>query len=244
MTKQKTFVFGDIHGGLRALEQLLSKVTFQPDDTLIFLGDYVDGWSESAQTIAFLIELSQKYHCIFIKGNHDLWCGRWLNKGARNPVWEAHGGKETMESYIASGLLTAQTHRDFFNLLKDYYIDDENRLYIHAGYTSIHGVSKEEYESNYYFDRTLWEMALTMDQQIQKDSKLFPKRLLHYSEIYVGHTPTINYDVSTPMQGCNVWNIDTGAGFTGKLTCLDVDTKEFWQSDSLTSLYPNEKGRN
>lgn len=244
MNKSKTLVFGDIHGGLRALKQLLSKVTIQPRDSLIFLGDYVDGWSESAETIAFLIELSQQYHCIFIKGNHDLWCGRWLNLGATNPVWEAHGGKETIESYIKSGLLTSQAHKDFFNLLHDYYIDEEKRLFIHAGYTSIHGVSKEVYESNYYFDRTLWEMALTMDQRIQKDSKLFPKRLLLYSEIYVGHTPTINYDVEFPMQGCNVWNIDTGAGFTGKLTCLDVDTKEFWQSDPLISLYPDEKGRN
>jgi serine/threonine protein phosphatase 1 len=46
------------------------------------------------------------------------------------------------------------------------------------------------------------------------------------------------------MQGCNVWNIDTGAGFYGKLTCLDVGTKIFWQSDVVRTFYPNEKGRN
>jgi serine/threonine protein phosphatase 1 len=46
------------------------------------------------------------------------------------------------------------------------------------------------------------------------------------------------------MQGCNVWNIDTGAGFHGKLTALDISTKEFWQSDPVPALYPNEKGRN
>jgi serine/threonine protein phosphatase 1 len=46
------------------------------------------------------------------------------------------------------------------------------------------------------------------------------------------------------MQGCNVWNIDTGAGFYGKLSCLDIDTKAFFQSDKILDLYPNEKGRN
>jgi len=25
---------------------------------------------------------------------------------------------------------------------------------------------------------------------------------------------------------------------------MDVDTKEFWQSDALPELYPNENGRN
>ena len=64
---------GDIHGGLRALTQVLGKVKVSPDDILIFLGDYVDGWSESAQTIKWLIELSKNQECIFIKGNHDIY---------------------------------------------------------------------------------------------------------------------------------------------------------------------------
>jgi serine/threonine protein phosphatase 1 len=46
------------------------------------------------------------------------------------------------------------------------------------------------------------------------------------------------------MQMANIWNVDTGAAFKGPLTILDVDTKEFWQSESLPTLYPNEKGRN
>jgi serine/threonine protein phosphatase 1 len=41
-----------------------------------------------------------------------------------------------------------------------------------------------------------------------------------------------------------VWNIDTGAAFYGPLTILDVDSKEYWQSEPLPQLYPNEKGRN
>lgn len=76
MKQKRTLVFGDIHGGLKALEQLFERVKITIDDTLIFLGDYVDGWSESAETVQFLIEVAEKQECIFIKGNHDLWCGR------------------------------------------------------------------------------------------------------------------------------------------------------------------------
>ena len=51
--------------------------TITADDKLIFLGDYVDGWSESAQTIAFVMQLLQLLtHVYLLKANHDEWCGR------------------------------------------------------------------------------------------------------------------------------------------------------------------------
>ncbi len=45
------------------------------------------------------------------------------------------------------------------------------------------------------------------------------------------------------MQAANIWNLDTGAGFKGKLTIMDVTTKEYFQSDLAQDLYKNEKGR-
>jgi len=243
----RTLVIGDIHGGYKALLQILERAKVIPSDTLIFLGDYVDGWSESAETIQKLIDLSVSNECVFIRGNHDLWCGLWLDKGATNPVWLAHGGKETMNSYVQSGLLANNSHKQFFNNLQNYYIDSQNRLFIHAGFTSMHGVGKEEYESNYYWDRTLWEAALLADKVEEKtleDMLTSPKRFNHYKEIYIGHTPTTDYKINVPIKAYNLWNVDTGAAFKGKLTILNIDTKEFWQSDSLPSLYPNEKGRN
>ncbi|WP_298544337.1 metallophosphoesterase family protein [uncultured Aquimarina sp.] len=243
----RTLVIGDIHGGYKALLQVLERAKVTPKDELIFLGDYVDGWSESAETIQKLIDLSISNKCVFIRGNHDLWCGLWLDKGATNPVWLAHGGQETINSYIQSGLLANNSHKRFFKELQNYYIDIENRLFIHAGFTSMHGVGREEYESNYYWDRTLWEAALLADKVEEKTLEEIltsPKRFNHYKEIYIGHTPTTDYKISEPIKAYNLWNIDTGAAFTGKLTILDIDSKEFWQSDPLTSLYTDEKGRN
>lgn len=240
----RTFVIGDIHGALKALKGLMEVIAPQKTDRLIFLGDYVDGWSEVSVTIDYLISLDKMYDCLFIKGNHDTWCEEWLKGELANEIWVRNGGSASIESYKNIPPALKIKHLEFFNRMKNYFIDEDNRLFIHAGFSSMHGPEKERYESNYSWDRTLWEMALAVDGRIQKDSKLYPKRLLLYKEIYIGHTPTTNYDVDTPMQACNVWNIDTGAAFYGKISAMDIDTKFYWQSEACYKLYPSETGRN
>lgn len=241
----RIFAIGDIHGGLKALVQVLNQIEVTEQDQLIFMGDYVDGWSESAQVIDFLITLSNKIDCIFIKGNHDVWCQNWLqDSNDVNPSWYMHGGAETIASYTGFTKKEKQKHLQFFDKMQLYYLDTENRLFLHAGFTSMHGVTKESYPHKFCTDRTLWEMALVMDQKIDLNHQLYPKRLKHYKEIYIGHTPTTNYGIKVPMNAINVWNVDTGAAFKGKITAMNIDTKAFYQSDDLPSLYPNEKGRN
>jgi serine/threonine protein phosphatase 1 len=240
----RTLVIGDIHGGLRALVQVMEKAAVFADDVLIFLGDYVDGWSESAQTIEYLINLSRTHSCIFIKGNHDEWCEEWLRTGRGDNVWLFHGGRETLDSYEAYDEDIRKQHLHFFGQMKLYHLDEQNRLFIHAGFTSMHGPEHEKYPTNFSWDRTLWEVAITTNKQLKKTSLFYPKRLKLFNEIYIGHTPTLYYNETIPMQGCNVWNVDTGAAFTGPLTIMDIDTKEFWQSEPVKDLYPEEMGRN
>lgn len=240
----RTLAIGDIHGGLRALHQVFERAEVSVNDRLIFLGDYVDGWSESSGVISFLIELSRKQECIFIRGNHDAWCEDWIAFGNDPDIWLFNGGKSTVESYKNYSLEELEVHLEFFQKMKNFHIDEKNRLFIHAGYSSMHGPEKEVYSSNYHWDRTLWETAVSMDARLEKNSELYPKRLLLYHEIFIGHTPTLYIGSKEPVNKANVWNLDTGAAFTGALTLLDIDTKEFWQSDPLTSLYPDEKGRN
>ncbi|PKF75154.1 metallophosphoesterase [Chryseobacterium sp. PMSZPI] len=240
----RTLVIGDIHGGFKALQQIFERAEVSHDDKLIFLGDYVDGWSESSQVIQFLIELSEKQDCIFIKGNHDAWTEDWLDTGNGPDVWLLNGGKSTVESYNNYSHEDKRIHFEFIQQMKNYHIDEQNRLFIHAGYSSMHGPEKEVYDSNYRWDRTLWETAVAMDKKLEKNSELYPKRLLLYNEIFIGHTPTLYIGLKTPAHKANIWNMDTGAAFTGALSIMDIDTQEFWQSDPLPSLYPNEKGRN
>lgn len=241
----RAFAIGDIHGGFKALIQVLNQLELTEEDHLIFMGDYVDGWSEAAQVIDFLIDFSKKFNCIFIKGNHDVWCENWLkDENDVNPSWFMHGGKETINSYAGFSKEEKQEHLAFFQALQMYHLDEENRLFLHAGFTSMHGVEKESYPHKFCTDRTLWEMALALDKKIEVTANNYPKRLQHYHEIYIGHTPTTNYNEEFPMNAANIWNVDTGAAFKGKVTALNIETKAFYQSDALPSLYPDETGRN
>ena len=102
----------------------------------------------------------------------------------------------------------------------------------------------ESYAPNFCWDRTLWECAFAMDLTLKITDKRYPERLKLYKEIYIGHTATTRYGEILPINGENLWNLDTGAAFYGKLTGMDVETKAFFQSDVVMELYPEEMGRN
>ncbi len=244
MLTHRTFAIGDIHGGLKALEQLLLKLKLTPEDHLIFLGDYVDGWSQSAETIFFLMELSTRHKCTFIKGNHDALCYEWLKTGVHTDQWIIHGGQATMDSYSKFSENEIKTQFEFFEGLENYIILNENKLFLHAGFTNLHGPHKEYFEELYYWDRTLWELALSVDPKLSKDDLLYPKRLNLFEEVYIGHTPVTRINKTVPINAACVWNVDTGAAFKGSLTAIDINTKEIFQSEPVHLLYPNERGRN
>ncbi|MFD2908487.1 metallophosphoesterase family protein [Flavobacterium ardleyense] len=243
----KKFVIGDIHGGLKALVQVLNKIKFTSDDTLIFLGDYVDGWSESPAVLDYLIELQKRQKCIFIRGNHDELVLDWLTENNQNidkSLWYQHGGEATVLSYQYIDNETKAKHIVFLKSLQNYHLDENNRLYLHAGFSNLKGVAHEHFKPLFYWDRTLWEMAMALDRNLSSESIYYPKRLKIYHEIFIGHTPVTYINEEVPVNFANVWNVDTGAAFKGKLTIMDVVSKEFEQSDPLPDLYPNEKGRN
>ncbi len=243
----RTLVIGDIHGALKALEQVLGKAQVTTEDTLVFLGDYMDGWSDAAPTLDFLIELNSSHSCVFLRGNHDELCLEWLMDGEENTMWLHHGGQTTVDSYAEASNEQKKLHMQFLMGLDNFHLDKKNRLFLHAGFTNMHGVLHEYFPKVFYWDRTLWEMALLVEEigikKVQR-SRANPQRLKHYHEIYIGHTPVTRIGKTTPVKAANVWNIDTGAAFKGPLSIMDVDSKEVWQSDPAYTFYPNEDGRN
>lgn len=243
----RTLVIGDIHGGLKALHQIIERASITTSDNLIFLGDYVDGWSQSPQVIDYLIDLQAKQNCIFMRGNHDELLLDWLqnrNENIDEGMWFKHGGEATVTAYSKVSEHKKSEHIAFLKSLQNYHLDNQNRLFIHAGFTNMNGVTYEYFPKLFYWDRTLWETALALNENLDHHSPYYPKRFTIYKEIYIGHTPVTRIEQSIPIQKACVWNIDTGAAFKGPLTMLDIDSKEFWQSDALPSLYPSEKGRN
>lgn len=237
-------MFGDIHGGYKALVELIDKIGVQLSDELIFLGDYVDGWSQSPHVVDYLIDLRSKYKCILLRGNHDQLLLDWLTTKKDNPLWLMHGGQSSVDAYLRLSDEQIKTHIAFFDSLELSHIDTDNRLFVHAGFTNPNGIEAEYFPKMFFWDRTLWETALALNTSIDKESNLYPKRLKLYKEIFIGHTPVTRIGKTVPVQKACVWNVDTGAAFKGPITAMDVESKEFWQSRPVHEYYPDEEGRN
>jgi len=229
----RTLVVGDIHGSYKALVQVLERAGFNPsEDELITLGDIVDGWPDVVECVQYLMDIPFR---IDIRGNHDKWCQDWMEFGLAHEDWVRQGGDGTKLNYENANMDAAfdiDAHRDFFRRQINFYVDDNNRAFVHGGYMSMDGLGNDSFKI-YYWDRSLWDIALS-----GKNSQTIPKKLKHYENIFIGHTNTMAWNTHEPMHAHNVWNIDTSAGWEGKLTVMDVETKEYWQSDFVKDLYP------
>ncbi len=177
----RTLVIGDIHGGLRALHQIMERANVTKKDTLIFLGDYVDGWSQSPQVLDFIIDLKTKQNCICIRGNHDDLLLEWLDESKDNLLWYKHGGEATVIAYESVTLETKKKHIEFLKSLEDFHLDEQHRLFVHAGFTNMNGVHYEYFPGLFYWDRTLWETALSFDIIIKPDHPFYQKRFTLYN---------------------------------------------------------------
>ncbi len=72
-----TIAIGDIHGNYGALADLLEKLVPQihADDTLVFLGDYIDRGPDSKDCVEEIIRLKQDapFSVVTLLGNHEEW---------------------------------------------------------------------------------------------------------------------------------------------------------------------------
>lgn len=226
--KKRTLCIGDIHGNHKSLKQCLERSKFDYDnDNLICLGDVVDGWPETPQCIEELLKIK---NLIYIMGNHDVWVDDWFKTGKDPTIWTEQGGKATIAAYIEHGDLLAK-HRHFFDKAFDYVESDDNRLFVHGGCNPKNPLDKQD-KDYLHWDRDLFNDA-RWNQTIHKE----------YKEIYIGHTTTWVFS-KFPIKRGNVWFLDQGGGYEGKLSIIDVNTHEFWQSDRVDSLYPDHRGRN
>jgi len=240
-TFNRTLAIGDIHGGYRAMMQCLERSKFNyKKDRLIALGDGADGWSEVVECIE---ELHKIKNLVYIIGNHDLWLMRWLEYGDTPRIWTSQGGQASIDSYHRlpddTRLKVMKRHLKFFNKGVYYFVDEQNRLFVHGGF-NWHKPIEEQLPYDLTWDRHLWETSGYWNK-VKKNEDLFVKQ---YKEVFIGHTSTSWYNKTLmPVNFTNVWNLDQGGGFEGKLTLMDVESKEFWQSDIVKTLYPEEKGR-
>lgn len=223
----RTFVIGDIHGASRALQQCLDKASFRYDtDHLICLGDVADGWPDTKAAIDNLLRIK---NLTYILGNHDWWTLRWMQNGVIDPLWYAQGGKATIDSYVDG---VPETH---IELLENapLYFRLGNSLFVHAG------IDPQRPLERHTADTLLWDRLLAT-RALEMQMSEAQGKLTSFDEVYLGHTP-IPFD--RPLEVMGVWLMDTGAGWSGVLSMMNVDTKDVFVSDPVPQLYPGVMGR-
>lgn len=224
----KRFVIGDIHGAFRALQQCLERASFDYEhDLLISLGDVADGWPETRQAIDELLKIK---HLEYVLGNHDFWTLEWMQSGWTEDIWLEQGGRATIESYKKEK--PPESHISLLNYAHQYFLL-EKKLFVHAGILPHQELDAQSLNV-FLWDRNLARTALDFHQ------KGITGKLTRFDEVYIGHTPV---PYLNPVCSGDVWLMDTGAGWSGVLSMMDIDTKEIFISDPVPTLYPGIKGR-
>ncbi len=237
------YAIGDIHGQCTMLREMLDTLRQCPlheEDTLVFLGDYIDRGDDARGIIDMLIALKEQHkNVVFLRGNHEQMMldardspppERWKdtdNIVASTPtrMWLAGsgGGVDTLVSYKPDfnneDLLTwwefiPEAHWQFFRETELEFIT-ERYHFVHAGLIPL-GETWEHAGTD--IDYRLWirEPFLSSDSE-------FEGRLVVF-----GHTPQKS---GKPLVERNKIGIDTGAVFGGPLTAAvleQIPTPEKW----------------
>ena len=219
------YAVGDIHGEREKLDALLERLPLEPDDRLVFLGDYVDRGPDAHGVVERLIQLEREIDCIFLIGNHEAmfldflgWAGQEHFGG---DAFLLNGGDRTLASYgyfedREARFRLPQSHEKFYQELRLYH-QEGDYLFVHAG---IHERHIQQSDVPYVLRRSRPEDLLW-----SRSSGDLPHRL-GVTVVY-GHTPAPDLQVrwNTPFS----IGIDTGACYGGPLTAIRLPDETLFQ---------------
>jgi len=215
--KPRCFCIADIHGRYNALLEVLLKSEFDFErDLLITLGDIVDGGMKTRECLDLLLRIPNR---IDIRGNHDTWGLGWMNGGNEFPLWTNQGGLETLRSYDFDRENVPRAHRELIENARTYYVDKKKNIFVHGGFNPLAPIKNQTREF-ITWDRTLIKYARE-------------HKIRGYKHVFIGHTSTqmIDKSITHPITFNNLTLCDTGAGWNGKLSIVNVDNpSEYYQS--------------
>lgn len=209
------YIIADIHGNYDGFKNILKEVDYDMEmgtDSLIILGDIVDGGRKTRQCINFALSLP---NMTFVVGNHDIWALDWMKGGPELPIWVHQGGYATMESYDYNRKKVPQSHIDMIEKAP-YYLIKDDVIFVHGGFNPLVPIQNNKPE------------FLVWDRTLIKYAKENPVN--GYSKVFVGHTSTQLYEKKTvPQFFNNLIMCDTGGGWNGSLSIIDINTLKYWQ---------------
>jgi serine/threonine protein phosphatase 1 len=102
---RRLYAVGDIHGcadELAVMLRYLKEVAgLEGNDTVVFMGDYVDRGPASRAVVDLLLEFQREFPgTLFLRGNHeDMLLGFLGHPGSMGRIFLENGGVETAQSY-------------------------------------------------------------------------------------------------------------------------------------------------
>jgi serine/threonine protein phosphatase 1 len=239
----RTFAIGDIHGDRAALDRLLARLPFvAPDDTILFLGDYVDRGPDSRGVIERLRRLPEETagKVVLLRGNHeDAWARCWREPDLGFLMPASNGCAEMYRSFVDGpalgddGLPMAEYGRLFqvkswlpervatwLDATLPWY-EDEHAIYVHAGLDGEGTVWKHPRDG----DRRAMLWMREPDFYVRYQGKT----------VVFGHTPVQDLPPADPARRAP-WTrgpligLDTGAGRDGPLSCVELPSRTIYTS--------------
>lgn len=245
----RTFAIGDIHGDVGSLYKLLSCFPeLRPDDTLVFMGDYVDRGPRAKDVVEFVRHLPSQTRAkvVPLRGNHeDAWL-RVIDRGwPEFTVPISNGCLATLRSFrgqpppredepmnsdeMACVLKGAFFPPDVVAWMRTlpFFYEDAHAIYVHAGLPRRDGrfLHPSEVEPP---STLLW----------CRDDEFF--RSYSGKLVVFGHTATevlpAELSTYTPEDPMDLWaaactiGLDTGCGKGGFLTAIELPTMRVYDS--------------
>lgn len=224
---KRIYAFGDVHGRIDLLCQLKDAIdadcrSAPPANGVLIvgLGDYVDRGPDSRGVIAALAGGHFGHDAIFLRGNHEQMLLQFLEDPEHfGPLWFRFGAAETLQSYgvdIRSASASATSrYRAIRNELAR-LMDPAHLVFLQrtptSFRTSTHFFAHAGARPGVPLDRQAAEDLLWMREGFAEQDDVFEKIIVH------GHTP-----VEKPYFGKYRINLDTGAYFTNRLSCLVIE---------------------
>ena len=98
-----TVAIGDVHGNLRALDDLLARLDplLTAEDTVVFLGDYIDRGPDTRGCVESILRWRQESPAtvVTLMGNHEDWLLRSIDDPTRHSWLVGMEAHETIASY-------------------------------------------------------------------------------------------------------------------------------------------------